>query len=428
MIENGTDFAHFIERWLYNNLGVPEEYTQPIKMVILVLALLIVVFIVTKIAQTLIYKFVERLVRKTSTDWDDVLLEHGAFRKLAHIVPAIAVSVLAPVIFSDYKSWVVFVEKITGLFVAVMVIRVLFAVINAVRVLLSRSEKYKDKPVASFTQLAKILVFSIGAVIFAAILIERNPIYLFSALGAVSAVILLIFKDTILGFIASIQLAINDMIRLGDWVSVEKYGADGTVIGINLTTVMVKNWDNTITTVPTYSFVSDSFKNWRGMQESGGRRIRRSIHLKISTIKFCTVEMIERFEKISLVSDYVKTKKEEINEMNKVRKIDGSSIVNGRRQTNIGILRAYLLAYLRQNENINQDMTCMVRQLSPTEKGVPLEIYCFSKVKDWLPYEEIQADIFDHIFATIPHFDLDIFENPSSSDFQGFVNQNQRNG
>lgn len=427
MIENGTDFAHFIEEWLHFNLGVPVEYTQPVKMAILILATVIAIYILWKIAHTLIFRLVEKMVRKTSTHWDDVLLEQGAFRKLAFIVPAIAISVLAPVILSDYPKWIELVIKITDLFLAVTVIRLLFAIISAVGVLLSRSEKYKDKPVASFTQLAKILVFFIGAVIFAAILIERNPIYLFSALGAVSAVILLIFKDTILGFIASIQLAINDMVRLGDWVSVEKYGADGNVIGINLTTIMVKNWDNTITTVPTYSFVSDSFKNWRGMEESGGRRIRRSIHVKISTIKFCDDEMFERFEKISLVGPYIHEKKEAINQMNESHKIDGTSIVNGRRQTNVGIFRAYLLAYLKQNENINQDMTCMVRQLNPTEKGVPLEIYCFSRIKAWVEYEEIQSDIFDHIFATVPHFDLDIFENPSSSDFQGLVNQTRIN-
>lgn len=423
MLETETDFAQFIEEWLHHSLGVGAEHTQLIKMIILVVGLFLAAFILWKIAHTLIFRIVERMVRKTSTDWDDVLLEQGAFRKLGHIVPAILISTLAPFVFSDYHAWNDLVVKVTDLYVAVMVIRLLFAIINAVGVLLSRSEQYKDKPVSSFTQLAKIIVFSIGAVIFAAILIERNPIYLFSALGAVSAVILLIFKDTILGFIASIQLSMNDMVRLGDWVSVPKYGADGNVTEINLTTIMVKNWDNTITTVPTYTFVSDSFKNWRGMEESGGRRIRRSFNIKISSVKFCDQEMLDRYAQISLAAQHVKTKEVEIEEANKAQGVSGDTLVNGRRQTNLGVYRAYLLNYLKSNENISRDLTLMVRQLGPTETGVPVEVYCFSKIKAWVSYEEIQGDIFDHVYASISHFDLEIFENPASSDFKKLANR-----
>ncbi len=418
MLETETDFAKFIEDWLLNSVGIDAAMTQPIKMVILVLIMLVLSFLFWKIGQSLIFKIIERMVRKTSTDWDDVLLEKGAFRKLGHIIPAIVISALAPIVFTDYPGWTAIVIKFTDAYVAITIIRLIVSVISATDVLFSKSEKFKDKPISSFTQLAKILVYSVGAVFFISILMDRNPIYLFSALGAVSAVILLIFKDTILGFIASIQLAINDMVRLGDWVSVPKYGADGNVTEINLTTVKVKNWDNTITTVPTYSFVADSFKNWRGMEESGGRRISRSFNIKMSSVKFCNDEMLARFEKIALAANHIKIKKEEIDHDNSEKEVDMTSEVNGRRQTNIGIYRAYLLQFLQQNENINQNMTCMVRQMAPTEYGVPIEIYCFSKIKAWVSYEGIQADIFDHVFASIKHFDLEIFENPSSSDFQ----------
>lgn len=427
MLKTESDFAKFIEDWLLNSVGIDAAMTQPIKMTILVVVMLILAFLFWKIGQSLIFKMIERMVRKTSTDWDDVLLEKGAFRKLGHIIPAIVISTLAPIVFSDYPGWTSFVIKLTDAFVALTIIRLIVSIISASDVLLSSSEKFKDKPISSFTQLAKILVYCIGAVFFLSILMERNPIYLFSALGAVSAVILLIFKDTILGFIASIQLAINDMVRLGDWVSVPKYGADGNVIEINLTTVKVKNWDNTITTVPTYSFVSDSFKNWRGMEESGGRRIRRSFNIKMASVKFCTDEMLARYEKISLAANHIQVKKAEIQQDNDARSVDMTSEVNGRRQTNIGIYRAYLLQYIQQNENINQNMTCMVRQLSPTESGVPIEVYCFSKIKAWVSYEGVQADIFDHVFASINHFDLEIFENPSSSDFQLLTTKVNRN-
>jgi miniconductance mechanosensitive channel len=228
-----------------------------------------------------------------------------------------------------------------------------------------------------------------------------------------------VFKDTILGFIASIQLSVNDMVRLGDWVSLPKYGADGDVIEINLTTVKVRNWDNTITTVPTYYFVSDSFKNWRGMQQSGGRRIKRALNLKISSIKLCDEEMLKRYAQIELAQPHIHKKQLEIAAHNEKYEVDvEASIVNGRRMTNIGIFRAYIQNYLARNPNVNQEMTSMVRQLDPTEHGVPLEVYCFSKIKTWVEYEGIQSDIFDHIFAVAPFFDLEIFESPAGSDFQ----------
>ena len=414
-----TDFAQFIEVWLHESMGVDMAMTQTLKMLILCIIMAFLALLFWWIGQLIISRVIERLIRKTSADWDDVLLEQGVFRKLGHVIPALVVSELSPVVFSDYPSWIPTIEQVTDAFVLLIFIRVLISFISAITVFLHRSPKFRDKPIASFTQLAKILIWSIGGIILFGVLFGKNPLTLFTALGAVSAVLILVFKDTILGFMASIQLTMNDMVRIGDWVSVPQYGADGDVIEINLTTVKVANWDKTISTVPTYSFVSDSFKNWRGMQESGGRRIKRAVNLKISRVKFCDQEMLSRLSKISLVKDYIEERKKEIEKYNSDKQIDTqSSVVNGRRMTNIGIFRVYILNYLRQNPRLNQEMTCMVRQLEATEKGVPLEIYCFSAIKAWVDYEGIQSDLFDHILAAVHQFDLEIFENPAGSDWQ----------
>jgi miniconductance mechanosensitive channel len=413
-----TDFAEFIEVWLHESMGVDMAMTQTLKMIILSVIMLFIALILWWIGQQLINRLLERLIRKTDTDWDDVLLEKGVFRKLGHIIPALVISELSPVVFSDYPGAIPAIEQVTDAFVLLIFIRVIVSFIGAISIFLHRSPKFKDKPIASFTQLAKILIWSIGGIILFGVLFGKNPLTLFTALGAVSAVLILVFKDTILGFMASIQLTINDMVRIGDWVSVPQYGADGDVIEINLTTVKVANWDKTISTVPTYSFVSDSFKNWRGMQESGGRRIKRAVNLKISRVKFCDQEMLDRFSKVKLVKDYIAERQKEIDQYNEEKKIDTvSSKVNGRRMTNIGVFRAYILNYLKNNPNINQEMTCMVRQLEATEKGVPLEIYCFSAIKAWVDYERIQSDMFDHILAAVHQFDLEIFENPAGSDW-----------
>lgn len=421
-MDQQTDFAQFIEDWLRHSLGVDPDMTQWLKMLILFIGMILFAMIFWWVGQWIIHRFVERLVRRTSATWDDVLAEKGVFRKLGHIVPAAVISVFTPIVLTDYPTYVPFIEKLMGAFITLVIIRVVVSAIAAANVFLSRSPKYKDKPVASFTQLAIILFWFVGVMIILSIILGQNPIYMFSALGAVSAVLLLIFKDTILGFIASIQVTINDMVRIGDWVSMPQYGADGDVIEINLTTVKVKNWDKTISTIPTYKFVSDSFVNWRGMEEDDGRRIKRAIRFKMSTVKFCSDSDLDRFAKIERVRDYIEERRAEIEKYNREHGVDtDASIVNGRRMTNIGILRVYILRYLQGNPNVNQNMTCMVRQLEPTEKGVALEIYCFSKNKAWVQYEAIQGDIFDHILAAVKHFDVEVFENPAGSDFRSLA-------
>lgn len=419
MGSDSSDFALSIELWLHNELGINQSMTQPLKMIILFVGMLVIAIVLWRIAQYLINRYIKRIVLKTAVSWDDALFKKKTFAKLGHIVPVVIISVLLPVIITDYPGWQAFVDKLMTLFIAFIIIRVFLAVISAANIFLSQSDRYKDKPIASFTQLAKILVWTFGIIIVVAIVVERNPIAILGAMGAVSAVILLIFKDTILGFIASIQLTINDMVRIGDWVSLPNYNTDGDVIEINLTTIKVRNWDKTISTVPTYFFVSDSFKNWRGMTEGGGRRIKRAVHFKVSSIQFCDEEALERYSKVTLVQPHIQSRRAEIEKYNAENNVDTDvSIVNGRRMTNIGIFRAYILQYIRQNPNINLDMTCLVRQLESTNVGVPLQIYCFSRMKSWVKYEEIQSDIFDHILATFPHFDLEVFENPASSDIR----------
>jgi miniconductance mechanosensitive channel len=277
-------------------------------------------------------------------------------------------------------------------------------------------------PIKGLVQVVKIVIYFICGIFIISILLNKTPIYLFSSLGALTAVLMFIFKDAILGFVAGIQLSANQMVANGDWISMPKYGADGEIIEIALTTVKVQNWDKTITTIPTYALISESFKNWRGMSESGGRRIKRSINIDMNTIQFCTEEMLDRFSKIQYISDYIERMKMEIEEYNKEKNVDPSSLVNGRRMTNIGTFRAYVQAYLLNHKRINHDMTFLVRQLAPTDKGLPIEIYVFSKDKEWAKYETIQANIFDHILAVIPEFDLQLFQNPSGRDFNNLTN------
>lgn len=413
----------FLDDWLIHKWGFNPETIQLPKMLFLLAVTLVIAFVFWRIGQIVINNTLIKYVQKKSYEWDKMLKEQRAFRKLGHLIPVLIITLALPIIFNDYPKLEPIINTITSAIILIIIIRVLMAIIDATNIHLSTSEKYRDKPIASFTQLAKILVVLAGIVFIISVFIQRNPIAVFGAMGAISAVLLLIFKDTLLGFIASIQLTVNDMVRIGDWVSVPKYGADGDVIGIYLTTVKVSNWDKTISTVPTYSFVSDSFKNWRGMRESGGRRIKRAINIKISTVKFCDEEMLERFSKIQLVKDYIASRQKEIAQYNLEKNIDTEgSLINGRRMTNIGVFRIYIYNYIINNPNINLNMTHIVRQLDPTANGVPLEIYCFSANQAWVAYEGIQSDLFDHVMAAARHFDLEIFENPASSDLQRLSN------
>jgi miniconductance mechanosensitive channel len=322
-----------------------------------------------------------------------------------------------------YFSLAGFLTKTAQIYFVLTFIFVLNSLLNAGLDIYNTTPYAKNRPIKGYIQLFKILIFSLSGILIISILLERDPTVLLAGLGAMGAVLLLIFKDSILGFVASIQLSGNNMVKIGDWIEMRSRGADGTVIDITLNTVKVQNWDRTISTIPTYSMVTESFINWKGMEESGGRRIKRAINIDMNSIKLCDSALMNRLEKFLLIRDYVREKEEEIREYNRKKNISDEDVISGRRQTNIGVFRKYLEVYLRQHPMVNNDMTFLVRHLHPTEKGLPVEIYVFCKDKAWARYESIQADIFDHILAVIPEFDLRVFQEPSGADItQGMSN------
>ena len=406
-----------LKGWLTANLGTKDTVST----LILVLMTILIVFLVWWLSKKSLRYFVPKLTAKTDTLWDDIVFNDRIINSFATLIPAIILDQSLPILFRNSTFLLPFILGATDVIVILVSAWILVSFFNSINEILSQKEQHKDKPIGSLTQLAKILTFAVGAILIISTLTGRSPLFLLTGLGAVAAILLLVFKDSILGFVASIQLSANNMIQVGDWVTVPNYGADGDVLEINLTTIKVQNFDLTITTIPTYAFISDSFTNWRGMSNSNGRRIKRAISVKIDTIRFCDETMLEQFQKIELISDYLVQRKEEIKTYNAKRKVDASRLVNGRNMTNIGVFKAYIEEYLKANPNINKEMMIMVRQLPPSEKGLPLEIYAFSKDKSWKAYENIISDIFDHVLSVAPYFDLEIFENPAGSDFKKVV-------
>ena len=383
------------------------------------LALILGIGIITEILlRRIAIRMFKALIAKTKTTWDDAVVEAGFLDRLTLFLPGVLVYRLLDVFFPPMsRSWIL-TKTCMNIVLILLGVTALDSILNAVSVVYSESKRARTVPIKGFIQVAKIVIYFISGIFIFSAVIGKSPLYLFSGLGALTAVLMLIFKDAILGFVAGIQLTTNKMVSIGDWLEMPKYGADGDVIDIALTTVKVQNWDKTITTIPTYALISDSFKNWRGMSESGGRRIKRSINIDVNTIKFCDDQMLERFAKIQYIREYLETKKQDIATHNKQTGADTACRVNGRRLTNVGTFRAYVVAYLKAHPMIHQDMTFLVRQLQPTEHGLPIEIYVFSKDQVWANYEAIQADIFDHILAVIPEFDLRLFQMPSGVDLQ----------
>lgn len=406
--------------WL-SGLGFEETSTQYLKLVILLLILSILCYLTNLIVKKILLRFIRLVIKKTKTGWDDALVRNKVFITLSHIAPAIVLYLATPYVFADFSGAIPYVLRLVNAFISLIFIIVIINFLNTLKYYFENTI-FKDNPLGSYFQLIKIAVYIIGGIIILSFLFDKSPIYFFSAMGAMTVILVLIFKDTLLGFVASIQLSVNDMVKTGDWISMPKYGADGDVIEMNLTTIKIQNWDKTITTVPTYAFISESFKNWRGMSESGGRRIKRAINIKVSSIQFCTVEMLERFKKFQLINEYIEEKNNKIEAFNKENKIDKTHLINGRHLTNIGIFREYVAAYVKNNPDINLDMTCMVRQLPATEKGLPIEIYTFSNRQDWVTYEGIMSDMFDHLIAAVPEFELEIFQNPTGTDFRRLSN------
>jgi len=405
-----------------------DKYTQwltelPVAQRALVLALAVLVmiglaFLANLVAKYVILRVLRRFITRTKTKWDDILMEKRVFARLSHLAPALVIYLLSPHILVSFGRSIAIAQTAAGVYMLVVALLVIDAFLNAVVDIYRTFEFSHQLPIKGFVQVVKIILSFVGGIIALSIVLGKNPSALMAGMGAMTAILLLIFKDSILGFVAGIQLSTNKMIRLGDWIEMPKYGADGDVIDISLTTVKVQNWDKTIATIPTYALISDSFKNWRGMADCGGRRIKRSVNIDMTSIKFCTEEMIEKFRKFQYIAQYVDSKKKELAQFNADAKIDDSELVNGRRMTNIGTFRAYLVAYLRNHPKIHQDMTFLIRHLNPTDRGLPIEIYVFSNDQAWANYEAIQADIFDHILAVIPQFELRVFQNPTGADFQ----------
>ncbi|MGB0934240.1 MAG: mechanosensitive ion channel family protein [Lishizhenia sp.] len=380
-------------------------------------AMLLISFLFWWLARTIMLSVVHYLAERSKTPWDDFLVNNKFFKALAHLVPLFFMDYFLSIVFFAYPDIKQFCLRLVDFLIVFAVLISVLRFLNSVRDVLQTKESLKDKPVQSYIQVSKIILSIFFVIVMLSVLFNKSPQFFLTSLGAMTAIIILVFKDTILGFVGSIQLATNDMVRIGDWVTMERYGADGDVIEINLATVKVQNFDKTITTIPTYSFISDSFKNWRGMEESPGRRIKRSILIQIDTVKFAPQEMLERFKEAPIMRGFIEERQAEIKKYNSENGIDPKSI-QARKQTNIGLFRAYLVYYLKNNPNVNPEMSLMVRQLEPKEFGVPVEIYCFSKIKDWEQYEMIVADIFDHVFASIHQFELSIYERPSGNDFR----------
>ncbi|MEN8204535.1 MAG: mechanosensitive ion channel domain-containing protein [Pseudomonadota bacterium] len=411
-----------IEQWL-SPLGLGAPWANLAARAIFLGVILALSLAADFIARRVILRTLSRLIQRSRWNWDDALLQRKVLKRIGHFAPAVVIYLLAPVALEGYDSASRFVTQLVLIYMIVLGLLVLDAVLNVIVDVYRSQERSRYVPIRSFIQVIKLVTVFIGIVFIVSIILDKTPLYLLSGLGALTAVLMLVFKDAILGFVAGIQLTANRMVARGDWIEMAKYGADGDVLDVTLTTVKVQNWDKTITTIPTYALISDAFKNWRGMAESGGRRIKRAINIDMNSIRLCDDALLARLERIHLLRDYIKTKHEEIAAYNSERSFDEDCLVNGRRLTNVGTYRAYIVAFLRQHPMINQDMTFLVRQLAPTSQGLPLEIYVFSKDKVWANYEAIQADIFDHLLAVIHEFDLHAFQQPAGMDFRLLAEQ-----
>lgn len=408
-----------IENWidaLLISSGVSESIAIYLRLFILLVLLVLIAGTAYLITKKVIIHYIYKFVRKSPVKWDDLLAEKRVFDHVAHIIPAIIVRIMAPAIFSDFSQLLPVIEKLTDSYLVIVGMAIVFAFLKAAEYWLSSLPAFSNKPLVSYFQLIRIILYVITGILVLSVLLDQTPVYFLSAFGAMTAILLLIFQNTILGLVASVQLSANDSIRIGDWVEIPKFNADGDVIEINLNNVKVQNWDKTITTIPTYHFNSDSFKNWRGMQQSGGRRIKRSIFIDVQSIKFVDPEMREKFKKNHLIRDYVTNRQQEIETFNREFEIDTSVLINGRRMTNIGVFRTYIESYLKSHPKVKQDMSIMVRQLAADNQGIPMEIYCFTDTIKWAEYEGIQSDIFDHLYSAAGFFDVKIFQSPSGMD------------
>ncbi|CEA15989.1 MAG TPA: mechanosensitive ion channel [Fermentimonas caenicola] len=416
-IEQISRSTSAISNWsinLLNDIGISEIGVKYLNMLLLATALIIVVFIVQNITRYILRLILNRSAKITKIP----ILTHLEKRRFPHylamVLPFSIVKGSIPIVFDQFPKLMNFMNKAADVYLIFYIIWLIMSVINAASDTIRLKPSLRDKPLDSYVQVIKIVFYIIGFIILFSILTGQDTTTVIAGLGAGSAILMLIFKDSILGFVASLQVSANDMVRIGDWITMPKYGADGDVIQITLTTVKVRNFDKTITTLPPYALVSDSFQNWRGMQETGGRRLKRSVHIKQSTIRFIRPDELEHLYKIELISEYVKTKVKEIDKYNKENSVDKSLLINGRNLTNIGLYRQYIYNYLKSHPKVHKELLLIVRQLQPNEKGMPLELYFFTATTAWVEYEAIVSDIFDHITSAAVYFELELFEDLSN--------------
>ena len=398
--------------------GFTENSAKYLNMLALLIALLIAVFIIDYVTRKILVKTFAQFASVSKSNFDDLLVANKVPRNIAHIIPLLVAIRFVPEVFGDFPTFEDVFERGLEVFAIILILWIVRSSLNALKDYLKTLPRFKDKPIDSYIQVFMIFSWLGGIMSAIAILTGIEFIKFVTGLGAISAVIILVFKDTIMGFVASIQVSINDMVRIGDWITFEKYGADGDVIEINLATVKVQNFDKTITTIPTYALISDSFKNWRGMTNSEGRRIKRALYIKQTGVKYLTDADVEKLKEIHLITSYLEGRQEDIKTYNNANNVDKNLLLNGRNLSNLGVFRKYIDTYLKQHSAVNKDMMIMARQLAPTTQGIPLEIYAFSSDKRWENYEYIMSDIFDHLIAALPYFDLEIFELPSHGSFK----------
>ncbi len=409
---------------LLQQAGLNEQWSQLIMVVVIALVVLLIAYFADYLAKNVLTSTITRMVRKSKNKWDDALVNRRVLQRVSHLAPAL-------IIYFSTQVWLDPFPEVQSVLITGVQIYIIFIVLLTVDALLSAFHDIyqilpmaRERPIKGYIQVTKIIIHSVGGILILSLIIGKSPTAILASLGALAAVLILVFRDTILGFVSSIQLSANKMVKPGEWISMPGRDADGIVLEITVNTVKVRNWDKTITTIPTHALINESFQNWKGMQESMGRRIARSINIDIKSIRFCDDQMLEQFKKFRLIRDYIWQKQEEIDQFNREHGITDEDTVSRRRLTNIGVFRKYVETYLEQHPHIHpskQPYIIMVRHLQPTERGLPVQIYVFSKQQEWKYYEQVQADIFDHILAVVPEFGLRVFQNPSGDDFRSLT-------
>lgn len=409
-----------ITQWLAT-VGIDSQPADGVSTSILVIVCFIVAFIGYIFVKRGVVSTMNMVITRSRVHWDDIFMRYRVLEKLAKLVPALILNIILPLALTEHEVLASLADRLLDVTIVILFVRAVYSALDAANEVADVNLVSRRLPIKSFVQLFKLFMFFVAIIISISVLADQSPVYFLSGLGVATGLVMLVFRDTILGFVAGIQLAANRMVSPTDWIQMDKYGADGAVEEVSLTTVKVRNWDQTITMIPAYALVSDAFKNWRGMSESGGRRIKRSVQIDISSIGFLTEQDRQRLSKINLLKSYFAAKSQEISTFN-AQVEDADMPVNSRHLTNVGTFRAYMLAYLKQHEKVHKDMTLLVRQLAPTSSGVPIELYIFTNDIRWAAYEDIQADIFDHVFAILPEFGLRVYQGPTGADVRSLQN------